>query len=204
MINKKNFYNHNISLVQILLVFFGLFIIGYLFYVAAENDEAIRQKSSLNQNTGISCEEKIRMSCENTYPNKLYIDENRNYHSCVEAGKRLGSCSDRKIGIVETKIANNIDLPKHTVLDRINLLKGGSSIDILLEDISSITKDEFEEIAKTFYQNEKAQYNFYLTRDAMKANISFSFSEANPNALKEGSLGFIENNIVHFGRYFEL
>ena len=50
---------------------------------------------------------------------------------------------------------------------------------------------------------EQAEYGFYLTKEAVEADYSSIFAEQNPNALREGALGYIENGIVVFGPYFD-
>lgn len=150
--------------------------------------------------SGWSCQDKIKLHCESAHK----TTKGEKFRECVRAGTRLGACPDGRIGIVEPTINNAKELPKHKVLERINLLKGGVYLDIHLKRIpSSITKEEFAKIANTFYRNEKADYAFYKTKKAYKANWSSEYSTKHPNALKKGFLGSISNGVLAYGEYFD-
>ena len=188
-----------------LIFIFILFIIIFSYIKISSNESNGVYLGSAE--TSLSCEEKIQIHCENTYPNGKYINEYRNYEACVGSGISLGACPDvgSDIGKVEAVINNKPqELHQHRVLDRVSLIKGGIYVDVLLEDISlKITRDEFSIIAKSFYKNERGDYSFYLNEEAYKANFSGKFLRENPNALKNGLLGEIKNGEVLFGSFFE-
>ena len=190
-------------IVILLILCFILAIIFFSSISVEENDTNISIQGN-DTNTSVyfgSCEEKITQHCD-----ALYLPaDTSGYLRCIDAGRNLGACPDGPPGHTTPTLSTTMEtLPKHTVLDKINLIKGGVYVEILLEDQSlPITKEDFRILAHSFLEIEQAEYGFYLTKEAVEADYSSIFAEQNPNALREGALGYIENGTVVFGPYFD-
>lgn len=85
-------------------------------------------------------------------------------------------------------------LPSYTIIRSMKMASGGRQADILIPEFSRDTPEELR--SKTAFRILQAEnlvsLSLYSTQEALKANISSSFAEKNPDA-KEGILGGIYN-----------
>lgn len=89
----------------------------------------------------------------------------------------------------------NPDLPEYEVLDRIAMMNGRVYGDILVKSISRSTPaDEIEQLAIDIcIQENLDDVCLYCTEEAFEANLNMNYSEAHPNALRDGFLGSLNN-----------
>ncbi len=99
---------------------------------------------------------------------------------------------------------NKVDvvLPQYTTLFSVDLSSGKGKfgevlIPTLTKEVKSIEREKtFREIMES---EGWVSISAYSSEEAYKANSSESFSKQNPNALKDGFLGGIDEN----GKYYE-
>lgn len=86
------------------------------------------------------------------------------------------------------------ELPAYVIIDQIELISGGIHGDILITSFSKDTSIKVcESVLKSIAKKEGfTEASLYCTREAYQANLSSSYSEAHPNALKEGYLGHLK------------
>jgi len=86
------------------------------------------------------------------------------------------------------------ELPAYVIINQIELKSGGIHGDILITSFSTDTPTKVcESVLKCIAEKEGfTEASLYCTREAYQANLSSSYSEAHPNALKEGYLGHLK------------
>lgn len=89
----------------------------------------------------------------------------------------------------------NPDLPEYEVLDRISQMNGRIYGDVLVPSIPRSTPtDEIEQLATDICIQENIDdICLYCTEEAFEANCSSNYSDAHPNALRDGFLGSLNN-----------
>ena len=86
------------------------------------------------------------------------------------------------------------ELPAYIIIDQVELISGGIHGDILITSFSKDTPiNVCESVLKSIAKKEGfTEASLYCTREVYQANLSSSYSEAHPNALKEGYLGHLK------------
>ena len=86
------------------------------------------------------------------------------------------------------------ELPAYVIIDQRELISGGMHGDILITSFSKDTPIEVcESVLKSIAEKEGfTEANLFCTREAYQASLSSPYSEAHPNALKEGYLGHLK------------
>lgn len=92
-------------------------------------------------------------------------------------------------------------LPEYIIIDQMDLLSGGRYGDILVESYSTDTPMNVREktLRAIMGKENFTEASLYCTREAYKANMSSSYSESHPQALKEGYLGMVWDD----GKFYE-
>ncbi len=89
-----------------------------------------------------------------------------------------------------------VDLPPYTMLFENDKLGGGRFGDALVPSLSrTTTLEERERVARGIAANERlTNLSIYSTNEAYQANVSASYSDAHPDAMKSGFLGSLDQN----------
>ena len=84
----------------------------------------------------------------------------------------------------ETPMSSEVSIPEYVVADRVGILGGGNYGDIVVPSLSSSTpREELATVANAISAREGLdRLSLYCSQDAVRANFSQSFLEANPGA----------------------
>jgi len=94
-------------------------------------------------------------------------------------------------------VETDFKIPEYTILDDTAMITGGHYGDILIPSLTPDSPEsELGDIAKAIAQKEGfTQIAMYCLEDAYHANMSGSFAESHPTALKDGYLGSYANGV---------
>ena len=96
-------------------------------------------------------------------------------------------------------------LPKYEVLSRFKLMQNGRVYgDVLVPSLSRTTPaDRREKLARAICKHERLDdIDLYSTKEAQKANLSASYAESHPDALREGFLGSLKDGTFLAGEVY--
>lgn len=88
---------------------------------------------------------------------------------------------------------SQVELPDYRVVDTVDQMTGGRYGEVIIPSLSAdVDTTRMRRIAFGIIERENLdEAAFYNSEDALKADLSSSFREANPGTLEEGALGSV-------------